>query len=444
MKIPLTPPPYPGLVLSIPRKRLNVVFENAGQLADSRYLHWDKLRQLDPPADLNHEEWWAALKMGRLQSARDIEQFRSIDGQPFHYCLPDMVLAAVHDIDSRARGNITLSEQVTDAGDRNRYMVSSLIEEAITSSQLEGAATTRKEAVEMLRSGRQPRDHSERMILNNYLAMQHILALDKHRLTPEMVLELHRILARETMNTPDAAGRPQTQEDKRIKVFDPRDNTLLHTPPPAKELPERLELMCRFANGEIGSKGFLHPVIRAIILHFWLAYDHPFEDGNGRTARALFYWAMLREGYWLFEYLSISSLLRKAPSQYARSYLYTETDGNDLTYFIAYQLKVIRRSLDALDAYLARKQREIRDAEAKLREISGLNHRQRALIAHVLRNPTQEYTIESHRRSHNIAYATARNDLLQLAAKNMLAVTRKIGKKAFYRRGPALHAEQEI
>jgi len=441
MKIPLSPPSYPEVMLSIPRERLNVVFENAGQLTDSRYLHWDNLRQLDPPADLSHEEWWAALKLGRLQNARNIEQFRGIGDQPFHYCLPDSVLAALHDIDSRARGNITLSEQVTEAGDRNRYMVSSLIEEAITSSQLEGAATTRKDAVEMLRSGRLPRDHSERMILNNYLAMQHIVALDKHRLTPEMVLELHRILARETMTDPVTVGRLQTEKDERIKVMDPRDNTVVHTPPPAGELPERLELMCRFANGEIGSKGFLHPVIRAIVLHFWLAYDHPFEDGNGRTARALFYWAMLREGYWLFEYLSISSLLRKAPSQYARSYLYTETDGNDLTYFIAYQLKIIRRSLDALDAYLARKQREIRDAETKLREVSGLNHRQRALIAHALRHPTHEYTIESHRRSHDIAYATARSDLLQLAEKNMLEVAKKIGKKAVYRRGPALHAE---
>src|SRR5680860_893445 len=187
--------------------------------------------------------------------------------------------------------------------------------------------------------------------------------------------------------------------------------------------------------------GKRHPVVRSILVHFWLAYDHPFEDGNGRTARALFYWAMLREGYWLFEYLSISSLLRKAPSQYARSYLYTETDGNDLTYFIAYQLKIIRRALDALDAYLARKQGEIRDAETKLREISGLNHRQRALIAHALRNPAHEYTIESHRRSHDIAYATARSDLLQLAKKNMLEAG-KIGKKAVYRPGPALRTGQ--
>ena len=87
-----------------------------------------------------------------------------------------------------------------------------------------------------------------------------------------------------------------------------------------------------------------HHHIRAIILHFWLAYGHPFVDGNGRTARALFYWAMLHEGYWLFEFISISNILRKAPAQYGLSFLYSETDDNDLTYFIVAQTKVIRRA----------------------------------------------------------------------------------------------------
>lgn len=58
--------------------------------------------------------------------------------------------------------------------------------------------------------------------------------------------------------------------------------------------------MCAFPNGHLPDT-FIHPAIRAIILHFWLGYDHPFVDGNGRTARALFYWAMLRQNYSLFE-----------------------------------------------------------------------------------------------------------------------------------------------
>ena len=54
---------------------------------------------------------------------------------------------------------------------RERYVISSLIEEAITSSQLEGAMTTREVAKDLLRSGRKPRTKDERMILNNYRGM---------------------------------------------------------------------------------------------------------------------------------------------------------------------------------------------------------------------------------------------------------------------------------
>ena len=112
---------------------------------------------------------------------------------------------------------------------------------------------------------------------------------------------------------------------------------IFHDPPPAEQLDERMAAMCDFANGKIPNH-FIHPVVRAIILHFWLAYDHPFVDGNGRTARALFYWLMLRNNYWLFEFISISQIIRKAPIKYGRAFLYTETDDNDLTYFILYHL----------------------------------------------------------------------------------------------------------
>lgn len=415
------------------------IFLATQTINDDRYLHWDTLRHKAPPEGWTHEEWWLAIKVKRNQSARTVENFFGVNGQPFCYSLPDSALEAVHDIDSRARGSIALSEQVTAPGDRNRYMVSSLIEEAITSSQLEGAATTRKDASDMLRSGRAPRDKGERMILNNYMAMQHILELDDTRMTLDVLLSLHRILTNETLHDPGAVGRLQTSKDTRVNVVDDRDGVVWHTPPAAALLQERMTHLCTFANGESGSQGFLHPVIRAIILHFWLAHDHPFEDGNGRTARALFYWSMLREGYWLFEYLSISSLLRRAPARYARSYLYTETDGNDLTYFIDYQLRTIRRSLDALDAYLARKQREVREAEAMLKATEWLNHRQRALIAHAVRHPQHEYSFRSHRRSHSVAYATARSDLLALADSGLL-VMRKRGKQMTFKPGARLVA----
>ena len=207
---------------------------------------------------------------------------------------------------------------------------------------------------------------------------------------------------------------------------------MLHEPPAADLLPGRMQSMCDFANGKADHE-FLHPVLRAIMLHFWLAYDHPFEDGNGRTARALFYWAMLHQGYWMFEFVSISSIIKKAQGQYGRAFQYTETDENDATYFILNQLKVIRSALDSVDKYLARKAKEIAVAEQQLKNRGDFNYRQLALLSHALRKPITEFSVKSHSVSHNVAPATARADLQNLVKAGLLDEQRPTyGKKVIY------------
>jgi Fic family protein len=225
-----------------------------------------------------------------------------------------------------------------------------------------------------------------------------------------------------TLKDPTAAGRFR-RANEQIHVTD-LAGEVYHEPPPADELESRIAEMCDFANGRTPA-GFVHPAIRSIILHFWLAYDHPFVDGNGRTARALFYWSMLHHGFWLCEFISISHIIRKAPAKYARAFLYTETDENDLTYFILYHLEVIRQAVDELHDYIERKARELRDLEAELRGMDDLNHRQKALITHALRHPNHRYAIESHRASHNVVYQTARTDLLDLGNRGLLSASKR-------------------
>ena len=401
------------------------VFQAVGDsTCDGRYLHWDEIRFRKPPEGLTHQDWWLGLKMRRRSAYRNIP-LKDSSGNNFHFSVPDLVTDLLHQIDRGGGTFVEIPEQVTNAEQRDRYVVRSLMEEAITSSQLEGAATTRDVAKKMLAEGRKPRDRSERMIVNNYVTMRRIVELKGKPLSPDMVLQIHREISDGALDTADGVGRFRRPEEN-IKISDKIEGTVFHTPPPASELPTRLQAMCDFANGKTPDY-FVHPVIRGIILHFWLAYDHPFVDGNGRTARALFYWQMLHSGYWLFEYISISQFLRKAPVQYGTAFLHTETDENDLTYFIIHQIEIIRRALKELHDYVARKSSETRACLDALQKHPELNHRQQALIAHAVRHPNFAYQIAGHGARHDVTYATARADLLELAKLKFLE-HKKVGR----------------
>lgn len=385
-----------------------------------------------PPVGFTREEWWLATKIQRAP-VRVSVPFTDKDGHHFAFTDSGELYRRLREIDRDASGHIGFAS-TDDVPEQSgeRYLMSSLIEEAITSSQLEGAATTRLVAKEMLRSGRSPRDRSERMIANNYHAMEFLRNHQGEDLTAEMLLELHRILTEGTLD-PDHVGRFRAPRDK-VDVVQ-WDGTVVHVPPKAEELRDRLERLLDFANDKDDGRS-VHPFIRAVVLHFIVGYDHLFVDGNGRTARGLFYWSMARSGYWMTEYLSISAIIRRAPAQYVRAYVYSETDENDLTYFIEFNLRVMLQAVRALRLYLARKAREINSLSRVIRgsELATVfNHRQIALLAHAVRHPEATYTIAGHQRSHNVTYQTARTDLMGLVDFGFLHAY-KIGRQFHYRR----------
>jgi Fic family protein len=433
-------PSYPDLLQKLGGDAAIRILTTVGVTRDAeRYLHWDKLRHLEPPSNLTSEEWWLAIGASRASEKRRLP-LTDASGARFSYGLPDRVLKHLHHIDQRCGGEVAMDEVVTSEREAGkRFLVNSLMEEAIRSSQLEGATTSRVAAKELLRSGRTPRDRSERMIVNNYRALQFMREEMTGELSPESILELHRTLTEGTLRDPTAAGRLQRPGEARVAVFDRDDGRPIHIPPPAELLPERMQLLCDFANGSDDGETFVHPVVRAILLHFWLAYDHPFEDGNGRTARILFFWMMHARGYWLAEYLPISRLIRKAPAQYARAFLETETDDGDTTYFLLHQLNVIERAIADLHLYLQRKIAETRDVESLLHGDRDLNGRQLALLTDAVRHPDGTYSFDSHATSHRVSHETARSDLRQLAERGLL-VQRRSGRKHLFEPAPDLDA----
>lgn len=420
MRKPQPPPTVDLAALLAGPERANFSQQFLAALgASDRYLPWDELRNRRPPDGLTAEEWWAALKIRRT-AMRRVLPLLDKDGQPFSYALPDDALRGIEMVDKHTSGRIGVPEPVLpEAPTRERYVINSLIEEAITSSQLEGAATTRKVAKEMLRTGRKPRTRDERMILNNYEGMLQVRELRHERLTPALVAEFHRIITADTLDDPADCGRLQLPGEGRVIVAD-HYGQIMHAPPPADQLPARLERLCAFANGD-SDTSYVPPVVRAILLHFMLAYDHPFVDGNGRTARLLFYWSMLSQDYWLAEFLPISRLLKKAPAQYARSFLHSEQDDGDLTYFMLYQLRITQRAISDLHDYLGRKVTETQQLRRALKAASDkFNTRQLALLENAVKRPGARYTVASHGRSHGVVAQTARTDLHGLEKQGFL------------------------
>jgi Fic family protein len=395
----------------------------------NRYVHWEKLRFLNPPDDLTPELWWVAIKLARNQIYR-VLPIKNYELQELKYTIPDNILEELHWLDKNACGTLTAEKPIMNTNLKNTYLISSLIEESITSSQLEGAATTRKVAKKMLQEGRKPRDKSEQMIYNNFFAMKFIKELKNEKLNKRIILELHSILTNDTLENNEDAGRYRTIYDK-IYVVD-KNGEILFNPPNANEIEKRIDEICKFANKEINETNFIHPIIRSIILHFLFSYTHPFVDGNGRTARALFYWSMAKEGYWLTEFISISKILKNAPAKYAEAFLFTETDENDLTYFIDHQLNVIHRAIEEFRKYFQKKIKDI-DKVDKILLVNkdyknDLNFRQISILRHALKNPGYIYKITEHQLIHGIAYDTARKDLLLLAEKYNFLIKIKDGK----------------
>lgn len=394
--------------------------------ANYEYMYWDNLKHQPMPEGVMPELVWGLLKMSRIIQIKNIPLTDS-KGQNFGCWLPDCVLRELHFVDRQASGSILVEDPSVHSEEKRRYMIRSLVDEAIASSQIEGAVTTRVVAKEMLRTGRKPKDRSERMIYNNYQSMQMIKKHLADPLSVGLIQQIHASMSENTLGDLSWVGRFRTPVDEDIHIFDNDGQTVLHVPPGAADVPALMQNLCDYANSDREDE-FVNPIIKGILLHFWLAYVHPFMDGNGRTARALFYWYMLKHGYWLFEYLSVSTAILSARAQYYRSFLYSEIDDNDITYFIVYNLKAIHKAIEELNTYIERKQKEKKHAYRFAVKYPALNLRQRTLLASALEKPHEIFTIETHANIHGVTYQTARTDLLGLKDMGLLDM-RKVGKK---------------
>jgi Fic family protein len=310
-----------------------------------RYLPFNELRYRWAPG-LDSRVCWALVKKARTAQYSCLLPL----GEPVqwgNFLLTPLAQKAISAVD-RQTTTAALEYMTSQIGERAHfsYLLNDLIEdEAISSSQLEGAATTTRAAKDMLKRHRLPRTPDERMVIGNYQMMNFAWEQRYEPLSVELITAMHRVGVEGIDDAQYSPGEFRGNDD--VVVQDGEGNTV-HTPPPAAGLVSRLQVLSKWINrshNDINREDYLHPLVKGIALHFALGYEHPFRDGNGRVARALFYWFMFKNDFSAFRYIAISVLLRNAPVKYGRSYLNTEADELDLTYFIDFQCSVILRAV---------------------------------------------------------------------------------------------------
>ena len=386
-----------ALRLSCDPKFADVVIE-----INRQYQYWTEIKYKHLPDKVLAQDVWACVKLSRM-FAKTLE----IGNYRFKLYVTDHMQQLCHEFDMNLGGYLGTQSFIPEA-DKNRYLISSNMEEAIASSQMEGAATTRKIAKDMLRKSISPRTRGEQMIHNNYETIRFILQHKDEEFTKETLLHIHQLMTYRTLDDSNDEGRFRT--DNNVVVEDGITHETIHTPPDCCEIEGLIDSICRLFNDDDFNGVFIHPIVKGIIIHFLIAFIHPFVDGNGRTARAIFYWYMLRKGYWLTEYLSISRIISRSKRQYEKAYLYTECDGNDLGYFVAYHLRAVSLAYNELRQYI---QRKIDDQQqtSDFLKLGNINARQAQIIKWYNDSPNLSFSVKEIQTRMNVSYPTAKGDL---------------------------------
>jgi len=398
------PPPY---TINDQIIQLLVKIQLDGTLKEiqDNYLYWNKVKYKSknniPPIEL-----WSAIKLHRMLRASNIR----MGGYRFSFNITDYIQRTSHQFDMNIGGILGSNIEIAET-DKNKFMLGSIVEEAISSSQMEGANITRKKAKEMILQEKKPKNKSERMVMNNFITMKHIVQHKNENITPEGILYIHKLISKDTLEDKEDEGCFRDNDE--VYVYNQFKGEKVYEPPPRNELEGLINDFCLFFNND--HEEFIHPIIKGCIIHFMIGWIHPFTDGNGRTARALFYWYMLKKGYWLIEYLSISRIIQDSKSQYENAYLYTEADENDLTYFITYHIKTMEKSLVALRDFISRKQKEVFQA-AKFLKIPDVNDRMAQILKLIYEDPERILTTKEVESRFDISGYTARSDLKNLVA----------------------------
>ncbi len=358
---------------------------------------------------------WSELRQ-KIQIYRKMSAvpffLKSIDKR-FWYFPSDSINKKIHRVESL--GNKLFEKIENHSSFKIEFLANAAVEEAVASAIYEGANSTRLKAKALIASGNKPKDKDEWMLVNNHLAMRWVKENSKLPVSHGLVLKIHEIVSKNTLQGDDISFCGKFRNDV---VYVGNHQGTIHRK--IKEaLTEVIELTTNHPR-------FLHSLIKGILLHYFVAYIHPFFDGNGRTARTLFYFKAIKNDLKFVELLSISADLKEHGKRYKRSFDLVNEHELDITFFIDFCLDSLVTSLGKVE----KKVNYLFDISLLI-EKEGLTFNQVSLLQRMALNKYRATSIEKYAREIRKSREIARRELKDLLKKAYLKEEKK-GRKFIY------------
>lgn len=210
--------------------------------------------------------------------------------------------------------------------------VGAVEEEIYYSLEIENIDTSR-ESVRRILAGYAPKDASEERIYGMKQGMQFIS--DYHNeINEENLYKLYRMTIGNYLEPENRLPDGSFYRNDAVYVVGGKKT---HKGLDSKLLPEYMKALMTFINTESD----IDDLAKAAIIHFYIAYIHPYFDGNGRIARLVQLWYLVQRGYPSAMLVSFSALIMESRRLYYKAYTLIEQNAEisgivDVTPFVLY------------------------------------------------------------------------------------------------------------
>lgn len=376
---------------------------------NNNYVHWDKFKDMQIPEPDSRMDIWEKTLAERDQGFYRRLSFPSFD---IKWWISNSLEAQLHQLDIGLAGGRDL-QVLLEPKHIHRHRTNALLDESITSAQLAGITVSKKAAKEMLLKKRAPQDVNEQVCINIYKALQLAYTKKEENLTEALLLQLHQALTRDTIKL-KGIGRYRTNNKVDLAAVDLSGG---YKPADLTFIPAIAEQLISFYNDD-AEPFFIHPLIKAGLIHYIITTARPFKDGNGRIARLLAQMYLLKKEYWVAEFISVSNVVSKFRQQYHKAFSQAQTDDNNAGYFIQFYIQSVQMAFKSLRDFALRINKE--KGEKPAQKIPGYNERQTAVLQWLKEEGTKVVTIRELRSVYGVSKETARTDLTALVEKGWI------------------------